>query len=98
VISTSSSDAKLEIVKKLGARFTVNYTKTPAWEEEVLRLTNGKGVDHVVDIGGGGTIEQSLKCVKQGGLVSLVGFLASGKAVELVTPVLFGGKTCELLI
>lgn len=52
----------------------------------------------MVDIGGAGTIEQSLKCVKQGGLVSLVGFLAGGKAVDLVTPVLFGGKTCELLI
>jgi NADPH:quinone reductase-like Zn-dependent oxidoreductase len=55
-------------------------------------------VDHVVDIGGAGTIERSLKCVKQGGLVSLVGFLASGKVVDLVTPVLFGGKTCKLLV
>lgn len=92
MISTSSSDSKLELAKKMGATHTVNYTTHPEWEKEVLRLTGGKGVDHVVEIGGSSTIEQSLTCTKRGGLVSLVGFLSEGKAVDLVPQVLFGGK------
>jgi NADPH:quinone reductase-like Zn-dependent oxidoreductase len=73
VICTSSSDAKLAIAKKLGATHCINYKTFPA-REEVLRITVGKGVDHVCEMGGSGTIEQSLKCVKQGGLVSAVGY------------------------
>ncbi|KAK2625834.1 hypothetical protein QTJ16_005146 [Diplocarpon rosae] len=93
VISTSSSDAKLVTAKRLGATHTVNYTTHPDWDEEVLRLTNGKGVDHVLEIGGGGTIEKSIKCLRHGGLVSLIGFLAGSKKVDLTSAILFGGKT-----
>jgi len=82
VIITSSSDAKLERARKLGAWQTINYKKTPAWENEVLRLTDGKGVDHVVEVGGAGTLPQSAKATRVGGWVTLVGLLsgAPGKA------------------
>lgn len=95
MISTSSSDDKLAIAKKLGATHTVNYIKYPDWDIEVLKLTGGRGVDHVLEVGGGGTIEKSLRCVKQGGLVSLIGFLAGEKKSDLVADILFGGKTRE---
>jgi NADPH:quinone reductase-like Zn-dependent oxidoreductase len=54
VICTSSSDAELVIAKKLGATHCINYKTFPAWEEEVLRITGGKGVDHVCEMGGSG--------------------------------------------
>lgn len=64
----------------------------------MLRLTGGRGVDHVLEVGGGGTIERSLRCVKQGGLVSLIGFLAGGKESDITPALLFGGKTCKCLL
>ena len=76
VIATSSSDKKLEIAKKLGAKHLINYKKTPDWEDEVLRITNGRGVDHVIEVGGPGTITRSLKAARFGGNVALVGFVA----------------------
>jgi NADPH:quinone reductase-like Zn-dependent oxidoreductase len=93
VISTSSSDAKLEIARELGAKHTINYTQTPGWAEEVLNLTRGNGVDHVLDVGGANTILQSLKAVKQGGVVSVVGILGPGDEAGIVAALLFGGKT-----
>ncbi|MHA6907193.1 zinc-binding dehydrogenase [Ralstonia pseudosolanacearum] len=56
VSSTSSSDAKLDAIRKLGASETINYRAFPEWPDEVLRLTNGRGVDHVVEVGGGGAV------------------------------------------
>ncbi|EXJ77539.1 hypothetical protein A1O3_09766 [Capronia epimyces CBS 606.96] len=77
VIVTSSSDDKLDYVKaKYGADFTINYKTHPRWAAEVQRITNGRGADHVVDVGGAGTIEQSLEAVAWGGIVSNIGFLA----------------------
>ena len=61
VISTSSEDSKLEIAKKLGATHVINYRTHEDWTAEVLRLTDGKGVDHVVEVGSMGTIEQSIR-------------------------------------
>ena len=95
VISTSSSESKLAIARQLGAKHTINYTTCLDWDEEVLRLTGGRGVDHVLEVGGGATIERSLRCVRQGGLVSLIGFLAGGKESDLTAALLFGGKTRE---
>ena len=92
VISTSSSDTKLKLSKKLGAMHTINYVTTPNWEAEVLRLTNGKGVDNVVEIGCSATIERSLACTRQGGLASLVVFLGGGKKSDLVHTLLLGGR------
>src|SRR5207302_2779050 len=64
VIATSSSDAKLERVTKLGASDGINYKTTPEWGEQARKLTGGTGVDHVVEVGGAGTIGQSLKAVR----------------------------------
>ena len=59
---------------------------------EVLRLTNGKGVDHVIEVGGAATIEKSLASLRQGGLVSIIGYLTSSKKLDLIPPILFGAK------
>ncbi|KAF2092587.1 putative zinc-type alcohol dehydrogenase-like protein [Rhizodiscina lignyota] len=93
VIATSSSDAKLAQARGIGATHLINYNSHPNWEEEVLRLTNGRGVDNVIEIGGAATVEQSVKCTKQGGLVSLVGFLSDSKKSDLVPALIFGAKT-----
>lgn len=74
VIATSSSDAKLERLKAMGADHLINYKRTPAWGEEAARLS-GRGVDHVVEIGGPGTLAQSIAAVKMGGHISLIGVL-----------------------
>ncbi|HEX8423690.1 MAG TPA: NAD(P)-dependent alcohol dehydrogenase [Pyrinomonadaceae bacterium] len=78
VIATSSSDEKLERAKELGADVTINYRSTPDWDREVLSLTNRMGVDHVVEVGGAGTLAKSLNSVRVGGHVALIGVLASG--------------------
>jgi NADPH:quinone reductase-like Zn-dependent oxidoreductase len=75
VIATSSSDAKLKLVRELGAWETVNYATTPDWAERVLELTGGTGVDHVVEVGGPGTTDASIKATRPGGTVSLIGVL-----------------------
>jgi NADPH:quinone reductase-like Zn-dependent oxidoreductase len=75
VISTSSSDDKLEKVKQLGADETINYRATRDWEKRVLELTEGLGVDHVIEVGGTGTLSRSVKAVKNGGHIALIGAL-----------------------
>lgn len=75
VISTSSSDAKLERLKALGADHTINYKQTPEWGSRVLELTNGRGVDHVVEVGGPATLAQSITAARIGGHISLIGVL-----------------------
>ena len=75
-IVTSSSDEKLKKAKALGADETINYRKTPDWDQEVLSLTNGIGVDHVVEVGGAGTLSKSLNSVRIGGQVAIIGVLA----------------------
>ena len=64
VIATSSSSAKLELAKKLGATHVINYNATPDWDEEVLKLTGGRGVDHVIEVGGVNTLGKSLNAVR----------------------------------
>ncbi|MFN7175558.1 MAG: zinc-dependent alcohol dehydrogenase family protein [Thermaurantiacus sp.] len=75
VIATSSSDAKLERLKALGADHLINYKATPEWGKEVARLTGG-GVDHVVEIGGAGTLPESITAARIGGHIALIGVLA----------------------
>src|SRR5690606_9272559 len=67
VIATSSSDEKLQQVRKLGATDLINYKQTPNWDEEVLRLTGGRGADQVVEVGGAGTMPRSIRAVRRGG-------------------------------
>jgi NADPH:quinone reductase-like Zn-dependent oxidoreductase len=87
VIATSSHDEKLQRVKDLGAGDGINYKATPEWGKAVLGLTGGLGVDHVVEVGGAGTLGQSLKAVKVGGHVAMIGVL-TGPGEAGVTPIL----------
>jgi NADPH:quinone reductase-like Zn-dependent oxidoreductase len=87
VIATSSSDAKLARARELGASDGVNYRAHPEWHTEVLRLTNGRGVDHVVEVGGVGTLSRSIEAARLGGQVHLIGVL-TGTGEMNPTPVL----------
>jgi NADPH:quinone reductase-like Zn-dependent oxidoreductase len=87
VISTSSSDEKLEKLKALGADHLVNYRQTPEWGTAAAALTGGRGVDVVVEIGGAGTLGQSVTATRIGGHISLIGVLA-GFAGEVPTAVI----------
>ena len=76
VIVTSSSDEKLERAKALGAHATINYRRHPDWASEVLKLTDGQGVDHVIEVGGPETFAQSLKSTRRSGQINVIGYLA----------------------
>ncbi|KAL1943208.1 hypothetical protein VTO73DRAFT_4283 [Trametes versicolor] len=76
VIVTSSSDEKLKVAKALGATHTINYKTTPNWDEEALKITNGRGVDHILEVGGAGTIMKSVNAIRFGGTISIIGFVA----------------------
>jgi NADPH:quinone reductase-like Zn-dependent oxidoreductase len=76
VIITSGSDAKLERARALGADTGINYRRTPDWESAVLEHTGGAGVDHVIEVGGVGTLARSFKSVGFGGQVTLIGVLS----------------------
>ncbi|MBE9183016.1 NAD(P)-dependent alcohol dehydrogenase [Oculatella sp. LEGE 06141] len=84
VIATSSSDEKIERLLQLGASDAINYKTTPDWEQAVWELTHKAGVDHVVEVGGAGTFNKSLKSVRMGGRVSLIGVL-TGSSSEVST-------------
>ncbi len=88
VILTSSSDEKLARGKELGADLTINYRSKPEWDKEVFELTAKEGVDHVVEVGGAGTLPLSLRAVKTGGHVYLIGVLTGKGAGVDPTPVL----------
>jgi NADPH:quinone reductase-like Zn-dependent oxidoreductase len=75
VIVTSKSDEKLERARDLGAWETINYVTTPGWAGRALELTGGAGVDHVIEMGGPGTTDQSIEAARPGGTVSLIGVL-----------------------
>lgn len=76
VLVTSSSDDKLARVREMGARDGINYKTHPKWSEQVLAQTNGHGADLVVDVGGKDTLDQSVKSLAYGGMLSLVGGLS----------------------
>jgi NADPH:quinone reductase-like Zn-dependent oxidoreductase len=76
VISTSSHDEKLARLKELGASELINYKTTPEWDAPVRALTGGVGVDHVVEVGGAGTLVRSIKSVRRGGYIALIGVLS----------------------
>lgn len=78
VISTSSSDEKIERLRELGADHTINYKSEPEWGKRVLELTDGVGADHVIEVGGPGTLPQSINAVRIGGHISLIGVLTGG--------------------
>ncbi|MGX7952392.1 zinc-dependent alcohol dehydrogenase family protein [Tsuneonella sp. HG249] len=88
VIATSSSDEKLDRLRGLGADATVNYKEVPAWGPKVLELTGGRGVDTVVEIGGAGSLDQSMLATRLGGHVAVIGVL-TGMSAPVNTALLF---------
>jgi len=88
VIATSSSDQKLARVRSMGADETINYKTTLAWDEEVFRLTGKSGADHIVEVGGAGTLPHSFKAVRPGGNIALIGVLTGKNTGIDPTPIL----------
>jgi NADPH:quinone reductase-like Zn-dependent oxidoreductase len=82
VIATSSSTEKLDEAFALGASEGVNYRKTPDWQDAVLSLTGGRGVDHVVEVGGSGTLARSIQATRFGGAVHLIGVLTGQADID----------------
>ena len=74
----SSSDEKIERAKKLGADAAINYTTTPEWYKATRDITGPAGYDHIVELGGEKTLPQSLRCIKPGGTLSMIGVLSGG--------------------
>ena len=89
VIATTSSEEKAEKLRELGADEVINYKEHPKWGEKVLEVTNNEGVDHVVEVGGGETFNESIRAVKLGGHIALIGVLSGPAASELVLPRIF---------
>ena len=87
VIATSSQ-AKMEKLRALGADHVINYKETPDWGKKAFELTGGRGVDEVVEIGGPGTMAQSINACRPGGHISLIGVL-TGVSGEVPTAALF---------
>ena len=89
VIATSSSAEKLEKLSALGADELVNYKENPQWGREVLAKTGNEGVDHIVEVGGGGTFGESVRCAKLGGHIALIGVLSGPAVSEIILPRIF---------
>lgn len=77
-IVTSKSDEKLDRASDMGAWRTINYARTPDWASAATEMTGGTGVDHVVEVGGGGTLAQSVEAVRIGGHIAMIGVLTRG--------------------
>lgn len=101
VIATTSTAAKAERMRAMGAEAVINYVDTPEWGTKVLELTGGRGVDLVVEVGGANTLPQSIQCTRPGGRIAMLGIVAGMGVVDFgrLTPimekalVLFGNST-----
>jgi NADPH:quinone reductase-like Zn-dependent oxidoreductase len=82
VLVTSSSDAKLARARELGADETINYRETPDWDKRVADLTGGRGVDLVVEVGGPGTLERSIRSTRIGGTVAMIGVVSGPGQID----------------
>lgn len=91
---TSSSDEKLERARALGADHLVNYRQTPEWSRPVKAATEGRGADFIMEVGGAGTIQESLKAVRIGGHIAIIGVVAGGG--EGVNPAVLIGNNARL--
>ena len=92
VIITSSSDEKLERARALGADATINYRTTPEWQTRVRELTDGRGVDQVIEVGGAGTLIRSMQATRMGGHISVIGVLSGMAPIDswqLIAGILF---------
>lgn len=90
ILATSSSDEKLEKIRDLGASETINYKQIPDWDKEVFNLTDKTGVDHIVEVGGAGTLGKSLKAVRAGGHIAVIGVLTGAGEINPM-PILMKG-------
>jgi NADPH:quinone reductase-like Zn-dependent oxidoreductase len=90
VIATSSSDEKLKLASKLGAKHVINYRNTPDWDKEVLKITGGVGADFVIEVGGTGTLSKSINSTKLGsGVVAIIGHVSTdGGDQSIIFPVI----------
>jgi NADPH:quinone reductase-like Zn-dependent oxidoreductase len=88
VILTSSSDEKISRARELGAAETINYKRTPDWEKEARKLTDGIGVDNVIEVGGSDTVSRSIAAVRTYGSVSLIGVLSGKEPTVSPGPIL----------
>jgi NADPH:quinone reductase-like Zn-dependent oxidoreductase len=95
ILVISSSDEKLARARSLGADEGINYRTTPDWDGEVLRLTQGRGVDHVIEVGGAGTLGRSIASVASGGRIQLIGVL-TGRSGEPPSPYGLLGKQASI--
>ena len=93
-IITSSSDEKLARARALGADHVVNYRQTPAWSKAVREVTEGRGADFIMEVGGAGTIQESMKAVKIGGHIAIIGIVAG--AGEPFNPAALIGNSAKL--
>lgn len=89
VIATSSSDQKLAKLEALGADVLINYKTHEQWGKAVLAATDNEGVDHVIEVGGGGTFSESVRATKLGGHIALIGVLSGPSVKEIILPRLF---------
>jgi NADPH:quinone reductase-like Zn-dependent oxidoreductase len=87
-IITSSSDDKLERAKALGAACGINYKTTPEWDKAVRGFTGGRGVDHVLEVGGASTLTRSFSAIRTSGKISIIGGV-SGAATEFNPGLIF---------
>lgn len=92
VILTSSSDAKLERAKAMGADGTINYRTHPDWQDAVMDLTGGVGADVTVEVGGAGTLTRSIAATRVGGAIGLIGVLTGGE----INPTLIMRKSLKV--
>ncbi len=90
-VITSSSDEKLKRATTLGAAHAINYKTAPDWEKATVAFTGGRGVDHVVEVGGAGTLARSFGAIRIGGKISMIGGL-SGAATELNPGLILGRR------
>ena len=98
VLITSSSDDKLARALQMGASAGVNYRTTPDWDKWVRTQTGGVGVDHIVEVGGAGTLERSFKAVRTGGHIALIGVLAGTGSVNPMPVLMRSLRVCGIFV
>jgi len=94
VIATSSSDEKLRKAADLGASDCINYRSVADWDKKALELTDNIGADHIVEVGGPGTLAQSMNAVRVGGRISVIGLLTGTNTPVNPMPIL--GKQIQV--
>ncbi|KAK1469715.1 menadione-induced gene-6 [Colletotrichum melonis] len=98
VIAFSTSEEKLELLRKLDAKHAINYKNNPNSSREVLDLTGGRGADQVLDVVGASTIAELLRALRHDGLVSAIGFMSASEKHDLIPELIFSAKTIRGLM